>query len=66
MAQGSNTILAEIKNLEDNSTSMRTSMQSLDGSVRKIGETGSVLDELSETMKASINEIGKQVDSFHV
>ena len=66
MSEGNKAILDEIKNLQDATFSIRDGMTDMSNGARKINETGSVLSELSERMKSSIQRIGDEVDKFNV
>ena len=66
MSEGNQSILAEIHRLQDATTLIRRSMETMGGSVRQIDKNGSTLTEISGTMQNSISQIGKQIDMFKV
>ncbi len=66
MSEGNKAILDEIKSLQDATFSIKDGMTEMSNGARKINETGSVLSELSDQMKESIQRIGDEVDKFKV
>ena len=66
MQEGNKLILSEVKNLQDATVLMKSSMEEMTVGARKINETGTVLSEVSDRMKGSIDKIGKQIDEFKV
>ena len=66
MSEGNKAILDEIKNLQEATFEIKDGMSEMSNGAHKINETGSVLGELSEQMKVSIQRIGEEVDKFKV
>ncbi len=66
MSEGNKSILDAIKNLQDATFNIKDGMSEMSDGARKINETGSVLSELSEEVKVSIEHIGNEVDKFKV
>ncbi len=66
MEKGNQLILKEVQVLQDATMAMSTSMQEMTIGAKKINETGSMLSEISDKVKDSINQIGEQVDKFKV
>ena len=66
MSQGNKQILEEVRHLKDATGVMKDSVALMSESAMKIRSTGSALDGISEKMKSSIDQIGSQIDNFHV
>ncbi len=66
MAAGNKAILQEVRALQDATLTMKENMTQMSNGARKIDETGSALHDISEKMKSSIEDIGTQIDQFHV
>ena len=66
MSVGNQTILGEIKNLQLATEKMLGSMEEMKNGAQKISFTGFSLNEISDKLKASITEIGSQIDQFSV
>ena len=66
MALGNKAILDEVKNLQDATGIIQSSVDGMTKGAEKIRETGNELREISERMKSSIDEIGGQIDQFRV
>ena len=66
MAEGNKAILAEIKNLQDATYSMKQGMDEMSEGAKHINQTSANLAEISEKMDTSIKMMGDQVDQFHV
>ena len=61
-----NKILAEIKNLQDATYSMKQGMDEMSEGAKHINQTSANLADISEKMDTSIKMMGDQVDQFHV
>ena len=61
-----NEILEEVRNLQDATGIMQSSVEEMSHGAGKIKETGLALRSISEKMKSSIDEIGGQIDKFRV
>lgn len=66
MSEGNKQILEEVRRLKDATGVMNESVMLMGSSAMKIRETGSALDSISDKMKASIAQIGSQIDNFSV
>ena len=66
MSEGNKAILAEIKKLQDATFTMKSGMDEMSVGATQINKTGTDLTNISERMKASISQIGEQVDQFKV
>ena len=66
MTEGNNAILEEVKLLQDATLEMRQNMTEMFEGAKKINDTGANLAEISDKVKASISEIGSQIDLFQV
>jgi len=66
MSQGNKQILEEVRHLKDATGVMKDSVALMSESAMKIRATGGALDGISEKMKSSIDQIGNQIDNFHV
>ena len=66
MSLGNQSILAEIKELQDITSAIESSMEFMTETTEKLNETGLALNEITKTMNSSIEEIGSQVDQFKV
>ena len=66
MSAGNKQILDEVRHLKDATTVMNDSVVLMSSSAMKIKETGSALNDISETMKTKIEQIGSQIDTFRV
>ncbi|MCF0241351.1 MAG: methyl-accepting chemotaxis protein [Treponema sp.] len=66
MSAGNQAILEEVCHLEDNAGRMSQCMESMTESAGKIRESGTVLGEISERLRTSIDTMGSQIDQFKV
>ncbi len=66
MAEGNKAILEEVKNLQNATTIMSSSMDEMSVGAKKINETNTVLSDVANKMKDSIQTIGNQIDQFKV
>ncbi len=66
MSEGNKQILEEVRRLKDATGVMNDSVSGMSSSAMKIRETGSALEMISLKMKASIEQIGDQIDNFSV
>ena len=66
MMEGNKAILEEVRNLQDVTGVMQSSMEEMKVGARKINETGEALRGIAGQMKDSIIEIGGQIDMFRV
>ena len=66
MSVGNQTILKEIKNLEDNTSFMNQYVNEMTRNAERINENGSVLGKISGRLKNSIDSIGNQIDQFKI
>ena len=64
--EGNKAILSEVRNLQDATGAIQSSMDEMSVGARKINETGETLRGISQQVKVSINEIGSQIDKFTV
>ena len=56
----------EVRNLQDATGLIQSSMEEMATGARKINETGKALKGISAQVKQSIEEIGAQIDKFTV
>lgn len=66
MASGNKAILASVNDLEGMTREIQTSMENVRTSARKIHETGTTLNDISENMNNAIVSIGSEIDNFQV
>ena len=66
MSEGNASILKEIQNLQSSTVELKRNMEQMEESAGTIKETGKSLFDISQKMSASIDDIGGQVDQFHV
>lgn len=66
MSEGNKVILAEIRNLQDATLTLKNGMEEITVGTRRINETGAVLQDIAHEVKDSIQQIGNQVDLFKV
>ena len=66
MSAENQAILAEVKHLQQATDEMLHSVDEMSAGARKINDTGASLGGISARMKASITEIGTQIDKFEV
>ncbi len=66
MAAGNKSILQEVSILQEATTMMKRSMQTVNDSAIKISDTGKNLTDISKKMHDTISEIGSQIDQFTV
>ena len=66
MAEGNKAILEEVRNLQNATSVMRSSMDEMSIGAKKINETSSMLNDFAHKMHDSIETIGSQIDQFEV
>ena len=66
MQSGARVILDDVAKLKEATASMESSMQAMEVSIRKINTTGDELNQLSNHIESSVDDIGGQVDQFSV
>jgi len=66
MMDGNKAILNEISNLQNATDMIQSSMKEMSLGARKITETGEALKGIASNVKDSIDEIGKEIDTFTV
>ena len=64
--EGNKAILSEVRNLQNATGAIQSSMDEMSVGARKINETGEALRGISQQVKVSIDEIGSQIDKFTV
>ena len=64
--EGNKAILSEVRNLQDATGAIQSSMDEMSVGARKINETGAALNGIAGKMNESISEIGGQINQFHV
>ncbi len=66
MSEGNKAILEEVRRLKDATTVMKASVVEMSDGAQKISETGGALSDIADKMRSSIDQIGSQIDTFHV
>jgi len=66
MAEGNRAILNEVNDLRDSTDKIRNSMGQISASADKISDSGQALDEISNNVFETVNQIGNQIDLFTV
>lgn len=66
MSAGNKAILDEIKRLQDATSYMKDNMEEMSNGAAKINQTGVSLNSISSKVKATIDKIGEQIDTFTV
>ena len=65
ISKESDSILSEVRNLENSEENIRTRMNEMAIGAEKISEIGNALAQLSENVEKSIKSISSQIDSFN-
>ena len=65
ISKESDSILGEVRNLENSEENIRTRMNEMAIGAEKISEIGNALAQLSENVEKSIKSISSQIDSFN-
>ncbi len=66
MSSKNSIILKEMSSLRSSTELMRQSMEDVSSGARKVGENGSVLKDISESVRIAIDKISSQIDLFKV
>lgn len=66
MAEGNKAILQEVNHLRETTEMIKTSMVQISNSAEKINESGRALDDISSSVRMTVDQIGGQIDLFTV
>ncbi len=66
IAENNQVILSEVQNLQNTTSTMKSSMDDMESGAKNIDETGSNLSQMNDNLHIAINKIDNQIEQFSV